>query len=140
MTLAFLMVATSFAAGDLLSLTLLGICIFMAGFSIGFGPLTWVLQSEVFPLRVRGMAVGIGTFINRITSGTIAMSYLSLSKAVTESGAFYLFAAVAFVSLLFVIFCVPETKGKTLEEIEASVENNAIGPNCCKYVFSFTRD
>lgn len=121
MVAAFIMVAFSFLAGDILALTLIGICVFMAGFSTGFGPLTWVIASEIFPLRVRGLAVGIATFINRIVSGTIAMTYLSLSKAITEAGAFFLFAAIAFMSLIFVLLCVPETKGKTLEEIEASV-------------------
>ena len=121
MFIAFAMVAFSFLAGDILGLTIAGICLFMAGFSTGFGPLTWVIASEIFPLRVRGLAVGIATFINRIVSGTIAMTYLSLSKLITEAGAFFLFAGIAFCSLIFVMLFVPETHGKTLEEIEASV-------------------
>ena len=59
---------------------LFGQCLFMATFSVGFGPITWVYSSEIFPLKVRGVGMGVSTFVNRVTSGIIAMSFLSMVK------------------------------------------------------------
>jgi len=127
------LVALSFILGDLAPMTITGICSYMALFSVGWGPMCWVIVSEMFPLKVRGMAAGAGTFINRIVSGTIAMSYLSMSKALTEEGTFFLFAAVNVAAIFFVIFLVPETKGKSLEEIEASIAGKkTTSVQCCR--------
>ncbi|EDQ90249.1 uncharacterized protein MONBRDRAFT_16319 [Monosiga brevicollis MX1] len=140
------LVALSFILGNLAPMTITGkptpriitvglacICSYMALFSVGWGPMCWVIVSEMFPLKVRGMAAGAGTFINRIVSGTIAMSYLSMSKALTEEGTFFLFAAVNVAAIFFVIFLVPETKGKSLEEIEASIAGKkTTSVQCCR--------
>ena len=68
------LLAINFIPGDSsVTLALAGQCLYMAFFSLGYGPITWVYTSEVFPLRFRGKAMGAATFINRITSGTIAM-------------------------------------------------------------------
>ena len=72
----------------------------------------------LFPLQVRGFALGVATLVNRATSGTIALTFLSLSAAITPAGAYCLFAALALVACAFTTRCVPETKGKSLEEIE----------------------
>lgn len=122
MLVSLLMVAVSFEAGDVLGVTLTGICLFMATFSVGFGPLTWVVASEVYPLHVRGAAMGLSTFVNRATSGIITSTYLSMSKAITPAGSFFLFAALCALSVAFVWLILPETHGRTLEEIEREVE------------------
>eukprot|EP00249_Psilotum_nudum_P009895 c22221_g1_i1 orf=241-1905(-) len=99
-------------------ITIFAICSFVAFFSIGFGPVAWVYISEIFPLRVRAQAVGLGVIVNRLVSGTVSLTFLSLSKAITPAVVFFIFASIGAASFVFVYFMVPETKGKTLEELE----------------------
>ncbi|KAL4013323.1 hypothetical protein IC575_025489 [Cucumis melo] len=91
---------------------------YVASFSIGMGPITWVYSSEIFPLKLRAQGTSMGVAVNRVTSGVISMSFLSLSKAITTGGAFFLFAAIAIVAWFFFYTALPETQGKTLEEME----------------------
>ncbi|XP_021829795.1 polyol transporter 5-like isoform X2 [Prunus avium] len=90
----------------------------VAFFSIGLGPITWVYSSEIFPLRLRAQGVSMGVAVNRLTSGAISMSFLSLYKAITIGGAFFLYAGIAAVSWVFFYTMLPETKGRTLEDME----------------------
>mmetsp|Transcript_22750 Transcript_22750/g.31713 ORF Transcript_22750/g.31713 Transcript_22750/m.31713 type:complete len:542 (+) Transcript_22750:174-1799(+) len=99
-------------------LILAGLCLFVAAFAVGEGPVTWVIASEVFPLSIRSKAMSLSMAVNRMTSGTIALTFLSLSQALTTSGAFGLFACISAVHFVFTYFLIPETKGKSLEEIE----------------------
>jgi hypothetical protein len=99
-------------------LALTGQLLFMAAFSIGAGPCSMLVASELFPLQVRGFALGVATLLNRTTSGTVAISFLSLSRAVTPAGAYFLFVGLAAVAFAFIRTLVPETQGKSLEEIE----------------------
>ncbi|ESQ50598.1 hypothetical protein EUTSA_v10022657mg [Eutrema salsugineum] len=91
---------------------------FVAFFSIGLGPITWVYSSEIFPLRLRAQGASIGVAVNRIMNATISMSFLSITKAITTGGAFFLFAAMAVAAWWFFFFMLPETKGLPLEEME----------------------
>ncbi|KAG4979469.1 hypothetical protein JHK85_033427 [Glycine max] len=104
-------------------LSIAAVLSYVATFSIGSGPITWVYSSEIFPLRLRAQGVAIGAAVNRVTSGVIAMTFLSLQKAITIGGAFFLFAGVAAVAWIFHYTLLPETRGKTLEEIEKSFGN-----------------
>ncbi|KAL8506584.1 hypothetical protein ACS0TY_017472 [Phlomoides rotata] len=99
-------------------MAILSVCGNVAFFSIGIGPVCWVLTSEIFPLRVRAQASALGAVGNRVCSGFVAMSFLSVSHAITFGGAFFLFSAFSALSVVFVHKCVPETKGKSLEQIE----------------------
>eukprot|EP00897_Mesotaenium_endlicherianum_P010491 jgi/Mesen1/9470/ME000063S08920 len=98
-------------------LAVLASCSFVAFFSIGLGPICWVLTSEIFPLRLRAQAFSLGTAVNRLTSGTVAMTFLSISNAISPAGCFFMFACVGIVSIAFFYVYAPETKGKSLEEI-----------------------
>lgn len=100
-------------------LAILAVCCNVAFFSIGLGPICSVLGSEIFPLRLRAQAVSLGIIANRIISGTVAMTFLSVSRAITVSGTFSLFAGLSVLCVVFIYSYVPETKGKTLEEIGA---------------------
>ncbi|MBA0641016.1 hypothetical protein Goklo_025612, partial [Gossypium klotzschianum] len=100
-----------------------GLCITMvlssvAVFSIGMGPIAWVYSTEIFPLRLRAQGASIGVAVNRVTSGVISMSFISLYEAITIGGAFFLYAGVALVAFFFFFTFLPETQGKTLEEME----------------------
>jgi sugar porter (SP) family MFS transporter len=90
---------------------------YVAFFSIGLGPITWVYSSEIFPLQVRALGCSLGVAANRLTSGVISMTFLSLSKAITIGGAFFLFAGVASLAWVFFFTYLPETRGQTLEDM-----------------------
>ncbi|KAK9676788.1 hypothetical protein RND81_11G100800 [Saponaria officinalis] len=102
-----------------IALSILFICGNVAFFSIGIGPICWVLNSEIFPLRLRAQAVALGAMGNRVCSGVIAMSFLSMSSAISMAGTFFTFGVVSAAAVVFVFTVVPETKGKSLEEIES---------------------
>ncbi|XP_054787424.1 polyol transporter 5-like [Prosopis cineraria] len=93
---------------------------YVATFSIGAGPITWVYSSEIFPLKLRAQGAAAGVVVNRVTSGVISMTFLSLEKAITIGGAFFLFGGIATVGWIFFFTMLPETQGKTLEEMEGS--------------------
>ncbi|KAK7409840.1 hypothetical protein VNO78_00195 [Psophocarpus tetragonolobus] len=93
---------------------------YVSTFSVGAGPITWVYSSEIFPLRLRAQGAAMGVVINRVTSGVISMTFLSLSNKITIGGAFFLFGAIAICGWIFFYTMLPETQGKTLEEMEAS--------------------
>ncbi|CAM0880047.1 unnamed protein product [Alopecurus aequalis] len=105
--------------GVAIALAILTVCGFVAFFSVGIGPVNMVLSSEIYPLRLRAQAVAVGLAVNRLTSGAVAMSFLSICRAVSVAGAFTAFAAVSAFSVLFVHRFVPETSGKSLEQIES---------------------
>lgn len=101
-----------------IGLAILSVCGNVAFFSVGIGPVCWVLSSEIFPLRLRAQASALGAVGSRVSSGAIAMSFLSVSRAITVGGTFFVFSLISALSVAFVYKCVPETKGKSLEQIE----------------------
>ena len=107
--------------------TLFALCAFMASFSLGMGPVTWVVVSEIFPLEHRAKGTAVSMAVNRLTSGTVAMTFLSLSDFVGVGGAFLFFSGVSATHFAFTFRYLPETKGKSLEEIEASLGSGASG-------------
>ncbi|CAI0549796.1 unnamed protein product [Linum tenue] len=106
-----------------IGLAIFFVCANVGFFSVGIGPVCWVVTSEIFPLRLRAQAAALGAVGNRVCSGVVAMSFLSVSNAITVGGTFLVFAAVSAVSVAFVYWLVPETKGKSLEEIEVLFES-----------------
>ncbi|XP_028776107.1 polyol transporter 5 [Neltuma alba] len=89
-------------------------------FSIGAGPIAWVYSTEILPLRLRAQGAAMGVVVNRTMSGVISMTFLSLSKAMTIGGAFFLYGSIAVIGWIFFYTFFPETQGKTLEEMEGS--------------------
>ncbi|KAK3125515.1 hypothetical protein QOZ80_7BG0606000 [Eleusine coracana subsp. coracana] len=88
---------------------------YVAFFSIGLGPITWVYSSEIFPLHVRALGCALGVATNRVTSGVVSMTFISLSKAITIGGGFFLYGGMAMLAFIFFFFYLPETRGRTLE-------------------------
>uniref|UniRef100_A0A5B6Z4S1 Putative Polyol transporter 5 n=1 Tax=Davidia involucrata TaxID=16924 RepID=A0A5B6Z4S1_DAVIN len=101
-----------------IALCLSTILSYVAFFSIGMGPITWVYSSEIFPLKLRAQGCSLGVAVNRVTSGTLSMTFISLYKAITIGGAFFLFTGVAVVAWVFFYTLLPETQGRTLEDME----------------------
>ncbi|GMN26309.1 hypothetical protein TIFTF001_040835 [Ficus carica] len=91
---------------------------YVAFFSIGMGPITCVYSTEIFPLRMRAQGWSMGVGVNRVTSGVISMTFISLYKGITIGGVFLLFAGLATVAWVFFYTMLPETRGKTLEDME----------------------
>jgi len=90
----------------------------VASFAVGLGPGVWVVIAEIFPTRVRGRGVSIATVSLWSACVALTLTFLSLAKAVTISGAFWIYAAMCFTTLTLVWRATPETKGRSLEEIE----------------------
>ncbi len=107
---------TSTTAGGIV--TVLALVVFIASFAFSMGPIVWTLISEIYPNRVRGRAISVATAANWLAAFLVAQFFLSLVDAIGESTTFFLFAALCVVSFVFVWYLVPETKGRSLEEIQ----------------------
>ncbi|KAI6679487.1 hypothetical protein NL676_033368 [Syzygium grande] len=103
--------------------SIVAVCADVSFFSIGLGPITWVYSSEVFPLRLRAQGTALAISVNRLMSGAVSMSFLSISHRISFGGMFFVLCGVMVLGSLFFYFFLPETKGRTLEEIGALFED-----------------
>lgn len=87
-------------------------------FSVGLAPITWVYSSEIFPLKLRAQGASIGVAVNRLMNAVVSISFISIYKAITIGGAFFMFAGISVVAWIFFFFFLPETRGRSLEEME----------------------
>lgn len=108
-----------------IALCVIAVCAAVSFFSIGLGPITWVYSSEIFPTKFRAQGSSLAISVNRLVSGIVAMSFLSICRAITFGGMFFILAAIMAVGTVFFYFFLPETKGKSLEEIGLLFEDNA---------------
>jgi MFS transporter, SP family, solute carrier family 2 (myo-inositol transporter), member 13 len=100
----------------------LGLYTFIAFFAIGPGVCVWLALSELMPTRIRSVGMSIALVINQLVSTTLAILFLPVVSKYGYSTMFYVFAGFTLIYLLTATFLLPETKGKTLEEIEQSFE------------------
>jgi sugar porter (SP) family MFS transporter len=121
--LVFALGATSGAAG-LLATVCLGL--YIASFAISLGPVFWLMISEIYPLRIRGTAMSVASIANWGSNWLVALTFPVLLATFGGAGSFWLFAGLGIVAWFFVYFRVPETKGRSLEEIEASFRGTTI--------------
>ncbi|KAM0067492.1 putative major facilitator, sugar transporter, major facilitator superfamily [Helianthus debilis subsp. tardiflorus] len=103
-------------------LALVGVLVFKGSFSLGMGGIPWVIMSEIFPINIKSSAGSLVTVVNWFGSWVVTYFFNFLMKCSTE-GTFFLFSGVCCVTILFVAKLVPETKGRTLEEIQASMNS-----------------
>lgn len=87
-------------------------------YALSLAPVTWVLISELFPNRVRGMGVSVAVSALWIASFVLTFTFPILQRGLGSAGTFWVYAAICFVGFVFVLAAVPETSGKSLEEIE----------------------
>lgn len=87
----------------------------IACYAMTLGPVTWVLLSEIFPNKVRGVAVATGTFALWVASFILTYTFPFLNKALGTAGTFWIYTAICAAGLVFFLFRMPETKGKSLE-------------------------
>jgi SP family galactose:H+ symporter-like MFS transporter len=100
------------------TLAVIGLIAYVAFFAIGLGPVFWLLISEIYPLKVRGLAMSVVTEANWGSNLIIALTFLTLIQLLGRSGTFWCYAIVGILALIFTYSYVPETKGRTLEQIE----------------------
>ncbi|CAI8609161.1 unnamed protein product [Vicia faba] len=101
-----------------LTLSIMATYVYVGFFNVGLAPVTWVYSSEIFPLRLRAQGTSIGVAVNRSMNAIVSMTFISIYKAITIGGSFFMFAGMSVIAWVFFYFYLPETKGKALEEME----------------------
>ena len=105
-------------------LSILCIVLFNLMFALAWGPVPWLVMSEIFPLRARGPASSFATLTNWTMAFIVTVTFKSMVAALTDQGVFWFYAGCCLVGFIFVYFLMPETKGKTLEEIETMFDKD----------------
>ena len=100
------------------AIPIVSLSVFVFGFSIGFGPIPWLMMSELFSPKVRSMASSLVTFFNWTLAFCVTKFFGVMVTAISEAGSFWVFGGITFITFLFCLLFVPETKGKTLENIQ----------------------
>ena len=103
------------------TLILIGILGFVASFAMSIGPVMWVLFSELFPNRIRGLAISFVGLINSAVSFVVQLVFPWELQNVGNAGTFFIYGLFAIVGLIFVMRLLPETKGRSLEELEGEL-------------------
>lgn len=98
---------------------LIFVLIYIASFAASFGPVVWVMISEIYPNKIRGRAAAVATMANWLSNLVVTLFFPVMRKGLGAPITFWIFFIWCVISIFFVIKIVPETKGKSLEEIEA---------------------
>jgi sugar porter (SP) family MFS transporter len=122
-----LVFATGGAGGAAGLLATVCLALYIASFAISLGPVFWLMISEIYPLRIRGTAMSVASIANWGSNWLVALTFPVLLATLGGAGSFWLFAVLGVVAWIFVYFRVPETKGRSLEEIEASFRGTTVG-------------
>lgn len=98
--------------------TMLGMVLYLLCFAPGMGPMPWTINSEIYPSWARSWCLSAATSVNWFFNLLMSMTFLSLTRAITKHGAFYLYALLSSFGFIYFVLVLPETRGKTLEELE----------------------
>ena len=116
------------------SLSLVFLFVYIAAFSFSFGPLNWIIQSEIYPTKYRGRFFAISTALNWLFNLLISSTFLNF---ITASGGlslpFLVYSVLTLLAVLFICKFVPETRGKTLEEIDLLMSKKSLNCNCTSF-------
>ncbi|XP_043963600.1 proton myo-inositol cotransporter-like [Gambusia affinis] len=104
-------------------LVLLGLVLYLAAFAPGMGPMPWTINSEIYPLWARSTGNACAAGVNWTFNILVSLTFLHLAQYLTYYGAFFLYSSMALLGFFFIYGCLPETKARRLEEIEALFEN-----------------
>ena len=105
-------------------LALVGTFVFVSAFSVGMGPIPWVLMGELFPPRVRGVAASVSTAVSNLAAFVVTVTFGGLVKLLGMGLAFWFYATCCALCWAFTYFATPETKGRSLEQIGALLASN----------------
>lgn len=109
-------------------LSLLALGAYIVSYSPGMGTVPWIVNSEIYPLRFRGVCGGIAAVANWVSNLIVTQTFLTLTKALGTAATFFLFCGVSFLALIVVYLTVPETKGLQFEEVEKMLESKDYRP------------
>ena len=112
-------ISYSVQASKISWLSILCLVLFNLAYAVAWGPIPWLVMSEIFPLKARGPASSLATLVSSFFAFVTIKTYNSLVSGLTIQGTFWFYSGFSLLGFVFVFFVVPETKGKTLEEIEA---------------------
>ena len=98
-------------------LTVTGLGLYLAFFSFGMGPIAWLIPSEVFATCIRAKAMSLASSMNRVVATIVSSSFLTVQDTLSWAGFFLLLAVACTVVLVFLYFFLPETKGRSLEDM-----------------------
>jgi SP family galactose:H+ symporter-like MFS transporter len=122
MVIALILLGVAFEVGSggegLASLAVIALMVYVGAFAISLGPIFWILNAEIYPLKARGHAAGVGTMANWTSNFLVSLTFLPLINWLGSAPTFWFYAAVGIFTIFFCLRFVPETKGKQLEEIE----------------------
>eukprot|EP00898_Chlorokybus_atmophyticus_P006555 jgi/Chlat1/6900/Chrsp52S06583 len=96
---------------------LASVVLYVSAFSLGLGAIPWLMMGEIFPAHVRGLAASVATLCNWTLAFIVTQTFQQLLNW-SSAGAFWIFGFICAVSTVFIVVCVPETKGRSLEQIE----------------------
>lgn len=99
-------------------LPVISLCVFIFAFSVGFGPIPWLMMSELFSPKMKGLASSLATSINWTLAFCVTKFFSDLVTAISEAYCFFLFGGITALTFIFCLLFVPETKGKTLEQVQ----------------------
>jgi SP family galactose:H+ symporter-like MFS transporter len=99
--------------------------LYVGAFAISLGPIFWLLISEIYPLRLRGLAAGVATMANWGSNLLVALTFLSLIEGLGTAMTFWLYGSVTLAAIVFAYKLVPETKGHSLEELDLLIDRPA---------------
>ena len=116
------------SAETLGAVTIISLCLYVISFAISLGPLFWLIIAEIYPLNVRARAMSLATAVSWVANLVVSMTFLSLVEGIGHAMTFWLFGGVCIASLFFVVSRVPETKGRSLEELEAELTGGMTVP------------
>jgi len=123
MTLSLFVLGLAFSLPQLTSslgvIAVIVVMTYVGSFAVGMGPIFWLLISEMYPLRIRGRAMSVATVANWGANLIVALTFLTLTQLIGKAATFWSYGAISVGTWIFSFFLVPETKGKTLEQIEA---------------------
>ena len=100
--------------------------IYVALYSFTWAPLTWVIVGEIFPLIIRGRASGLASSFNWIGSFLVGLLFPIMTASMPQEAVFAIFGGICLLGVLFIRKCVPETRGRSLEEIEKIGESKLV--------------
>jgi sugar porter (SP) family MFS transporter len=128
MIVMLLVLAAGFAVGTkgaVALITVIAVATYVGFFAIGLGPVFWLLISEIFPLAVRGRGMSVATVANWGSNFVVTLLFPGVVAALGSAAAFAIFAVLSVGAWIYTYYQVPETNGKSLEEIEAQLEGEA---------------
>ncbi|WAR26983.1 MYCT-like protein, partial [Mya arenaria] len=97
---------------------MVGLVLYLVTFAPGMGPMPWTINSEIYPLWCRSSAISVATFTNWIFNLLVSITFITLTENLTRLGTFLLYAGLTGLGALVLYIWLPETKGKSLEEVE----------------------